>query len=65
MHNKPCLFSEEQIKAKIKEMYPLLEEKEINYHADKVLYNDWLKVSDREEDLEEVIKEQVEDLFNK
>lgn len=58
-----CLFTFEQIKNKLKELYPKLDEKEINYHAHHVEDVDWLKTTDEEEELEIVIKEQVEDIL--
>lgn len=60
MNDKPCLFTEDQIKEKIKEMYPHMDIKEVSYHSDKVVDNDWLKVDSSDEGLEEVIREQVE-----
>ena len=55
-----CIYSLEEIQSKVKEMYPTLDEKEVNYHAHHIIDNDWLKVCDVEEEFEKVVKEQVE-----
>ena len=60
-----CQYTLDEIKNKIKEMYPNMEEKEVNYHAEHVEDVDSLKVCDIDDDceLETVIKEQVEGLL--
>jgi len=60
-----CKFTLEQIKKKVKEMYPDFEELDVNYHAHHIQDVDWLKVTDDEDELEQVVREQVEDLHNK
>lgn len=57
---RKCLFTIEQIENAVKEMYPSMDPKEVYYHAHHVEDNDWLKVCDSVEELETVIREQVE-----
>lgn len=57
---RECLFSLKEIKEKIKEIYPTMEESKISYHAHHIEDNDWLKVCNTEEGLEDVVREQVE-----
>lgn len=56
---KKCLFTMEQIENEVKEMYPSMDPKEVYYHAQHVEDNDWLKISDRFDELETIIREQV------
>ncbi|QST02470.1 hypothetical protein IMZ31_23765 (plasmid) [Pontibacillus sp. ALD_SL1] len=60
-----CQYKEEDIKAKIKEMYPDMDEKEVYYHCQHLLDVDWLKVCSTEDDseLETCVREQVENLL--
>lgn len=57
-----CIYSLEDLKTKVKEMYPEMHTLEVNYHAEHLLDLDWLKVCDVEAELETSVKEQVEEL---
>lgn len=55
-----CRFTFEQIKEMVQKFYPDMAEGEVNYHAYHIKDNDWLKVTDDENELEITIREQVE-----
>ncbi|MGF7535172.1 hypothetical protein AAGG74_16080 [Bacillus mexicanus] len=55
-----CLYTFDEIKSKIKDMYPTMNNTEIEYHADNILNVDWLKVCNNENEFIEVIREQID-----
>lgn len=59
LHRMENLFTTEKIEKKIKEMYPSMEQPEVNYHVAHLEDNDCLKVAIDENGLEESIEEQV------
>jgi len=61
IHSNPCLFTSDEIKHTIRELYPNMNESDVNYHSEHIEDNDWLKVANNKDELIQVIKEQVEE----